>query len=325
MKETLKIKDIELKSRVILAPMAGITSFSYRKFLSKYNIGLTFTEMISDCGLIYNNKRTFTMIKSDGSDRPLAIQLFGGSEETLLKGIEILENSDVTYDILDINLACPVPKVTKNNGGSSWLKDVNKMKEMMIKVVNKSSHPVSAKIRLGYEENNVIEIAKALEEAGVSFLTIHCRTKKELYSGTPHYEALSNLKDYIKTPYAVSGNIFTLEDAIKALEITKADAVAIARGGIGNPNLIIDINNYLNDINERKTYTIEEQIEYLKEFSSLLKEEYGDKRATSILRGLAPKFINNFKELKELKVKISTSIDSVDSIFKIIDEYLKNH
>ncbi len=324
--ENLRIKNLELKGKVILAPMAGITSFSYRKFSNKFGCAITYSEMISDCGLIYNNKRTFEMIKSDGSDRPLAIQLFGGKKETLLEALDILEKSNTNYDVLDINLACPVPKVTKSNGGSSWLKDIDSMKNMMKSIVEKSSKPVSAKIRLGRDENNVIEIAKALEEAGVSFLTIHCRTKKELYIGEAHYEALQELKNYIKIPYAVSGNIFTLNDAIEALKISKADAIAVARGGIGNPLLIKNINHYLNnELDKIEEPTIEGQIEYLKEFTTLLNEEFGEQRAVSILRGIAPKFFNMFSNTKKLKNEISTTITSIESLFKIVNDYLKTN
>ena len=324
--ENLIIKNLELKGKVILAPMAGITSFSYRKFMNKFGCAITYSEMISDCGLIYNNKRTFEMIKTDGSDKPLAIQLFGGKKETLLEALDILEKSNTNYDVLDINLACPVPKVTKSNGGSSWLKDVSLMKDMMKNIVEKSKKPVSAKIRLGWEKNNVIEIAKALEEAGVSFLTIHCRTKKELYIGEAHYEALKDLKKYIKIPYAVSGNIFTLNDAIKALEISKADSIAVARGGIGNPLLIKNINHYLNnELDKIEEPTIEGQIEYLKEFTTLLNEEFGEQRAVSILRGIAPKFFNMFSNTKKLKNEISTTITSIDSLFNIVNDYLMNN
>lgn len=324
--ENLIIKNLELKGKVILAPMAGITSFSYRKFMNKFGCAITYSEMISDCGLIYNNKRTFEMIKTDGSDKPLAIQLFGGKKETLLEALDILEKSNTNYDVLDINLACPVPKVTKSNGGSSWLKDVSLMKDMMKSIVEKSKKPVSAKIRLGWGKNNVIEIAKALEEAGVSFLTIHCRTKKELYIGEAHYEALKDLKKYIKIPYAVSGNIFTLNDAIKALEISKADSIAVARGGIGNPLLIKNINHYLNnELDKIEEPTIEGQIEYLKEFTTLLNEEFGEQRAVSILRGIAPKFFNMFSNTKKLKNEISTTITSIESLIKIVNDYLMNN
>lgn len=318
------IKNIKIEGKVILAPMAGITSFSYRKFNKKFFNGLTYTEMISDCGLIYQNKKTFDMIHSDNSDRPLALQLFGGSKESLLKAVEILEKSDKTYDILDLNLACPVPKVTKNNGGSSWLKDIESMKDMVKAIVEKSSKPVTCKIRLGINESHVLEIAKALEEAGCSFLCIHCRTKKELYNGFPHYEELKELKNIIKIPFAVSGNIFTLEDAKKAYEITKCDAIAVARGGIGHPLLIKNIENYFAGKEEYFEENIDDQIRYLKEYSDLLVEELGEERAVSILRGIAPKFISNFKNSKPVKNEICTTIKKIHDLFEILDKYRKS-
>lgn len=320
MKKENRILKLINKNEVILAPMAGITSFSYRKFMNKFHCSITYTEMISDCGLIYDNKRTFDMIKSDGSDRPLAIQLFGGKKETLLEAIDILENSNVNYDILDLNLACPVPKVTKNNGGSSWLKDIERMKDMVKAVVDKSTKPVSCKVRLGYDSIYIKDIAKALEEAGAELLIIHARTKKELYSGIPHYEELTNLHDIISIPYAISGNIFTLEDAKKAKEISNADFIAVARGAIGNPTLITNINNYLNGNTEVLSTTIKKQKEYLLEYISYLVDEVGEIRANSILRGIAPKFFSMFPNSKELRNEIATKSTSLDIMLDIINK-----
>lgn len=316
------IKDLKIEGKVILAPMAGVTSFSYRKFNRNFFNGLTYTEMISDCGLNYHNERTFDMCYQDGKDHPLALQLFGGSKETLLKAIDELE-ARFDYDILDLNLACPVPKVTKSNGGSSWLKDIDLMKDMVSAVVKKSKKPVTCKIRLGFNEINVLEIAKALEECGVSFLCIHCRTKKELYGGLPHYDALKDLKSVISIPFAVSGNIFTLEDAIKAYEITKCDAIAVARGGIGHPLLIKNIENYFAGIDEFYEENKEDQVNYLKEYATLLKEEIGTERAASVLKGIAPKFLSNFADSKPYRIEIVQSIKTVEDMFLILDKYLK--
>ena len=320
-----KIKDITIKGKVILAPMAGITSFSYRKFFKNFGVGLTFSEMISDCGLIYNNKKTLDMCYSDGSDAPLAIQLFGGSKESLLKGLEILENSNLRYDILDLNLACPVPKVTKNNGGSSWLKDLDTIEDAVSALVKASKKPVTAKIRLGWEENNVENIAKTLERAGVSFLSIHCRTKKEGYTGEAHYEALANMKNIISIPFGVSGNIFSLEDAIKADKITHADAILVARGGIGNPLLVKNINNYFDGIDDIKTPNIEDQARYLFEYVDLLVKEIGEKRAVSVLKGIAPKFYSHFSFAKNIRREITGNIKSIEDLQNIIATITKNN
>lgn len=321
------IKDIKIEKKVILAPMAGITSFSYREFMNKFGCGLTYTEMISDCGLSYHNKKTEDMLYTDGSDRPLAIQLFGGDKETLLKGLERIEELGIQYDILDLNLACPVPKVTKGNGGSSWLLKEDEMYEMVKAIVEKSSKPVSAKIRLGWDEIKVDDYVQLLEKAGVSFIAIHARTKKELYSGKPHFEALKNVRDLIKIPFGISGDIFTVEDALNALKITRADAVLVARGGVGNPNLISNINLALEGKEYNENVDFDEQTNYLKEFSSLLIKEKGKERAYSLLRGIAPKFYSNFKtsKIKEFRNDITTNAKSIEDMFKIIENYKQTY
>lgn len=298
------INKINLKGKVILAPMAGITSFSYRKFMNNFGPAITYTEMISDCGLIYGNKKTFEMLKTDGSDRPLGIQLFGGKKETLLKAVEILENCGVNYDVLDINLACPVNKVVKSNGGSTWLKDQGALLDLMSSIVNKSSKPVSAKIRLGYNDVNVNETVQTLEKAGVSFIMIHARTRKDLYHGKPRFEELSKVRDLISIPFGVSGDIYTPDDAINALNITRADAILVARGGVGNPLLITNINHILNGEPLEET-TFKKQLIYFNEFKELLVLEKGAQIATSILKGIAPKFFLMFKDkYKDLRCKL---------------------
>lgn len=321
------IKDLEIKKKVILAPMAGITSFSYRKFMNKFNPGLTYTEMISDYALIYHNKKTIDMLYTDGSDRPLAIQLFGGEKDNILKAIDILEELNINYDVLDLNLACPVPKVTKNNAGSMWLTRKDELFDMVSAVVAKSKKPVSAKIRLGYDDVNVDEIAPLLEKAGISFLAIHARTKKELYLGKPHFDLLKNIRDEIKIPFCVSGNIYTPEDALNALKITRADAVMVARGGIGNPLLITNINKALVGDFDYITTNFDKQKEYLFEFASLLCKEKGERQAFSILKGIAPKFFNNLDLpfIKNLRISLSRDIDSIESLKRIVEEFKNNN
>lgn len=317
----INFKELLSKKKVILAPMAGITSFSYRKFMNKFDPALTYTEMISDCGLIYGNKKTFEMLQTDGSDRPLGIQLFGGKKETILNAIDILENLPIEYDVLDINLACPVNKVVKSNGGSTWLKDQDALFDLMSEVVKKSKKPVSAKIRLGYNEINVNETVQTLERAGVQFIMIHARTRKDLYHGKARYEELIKVRDLIKIPFGISGDIYTPLDAINALKITRANAVLVARGGVGNPLLISNINHLLNN-EELEETNFNKQFEYFKEYKSLLVKEKGEKIATSILKGIAPKFFLNLKEdSKELRKRLVAAQD-ISDFDKIIEEFI---
>lgn len=318
---SFKIKNLEIKGKVILAPMAGITSFSYRKFMKQFGPALEYTEMVSDCGLIYENKKTLTYLNSDESDRPLAIQIFGGKTENLLEAIDIIEKAGTKYDVLDLNLACPVPKVIRNNGGSSWLKDQDNLFEMVNAVVKKSKKPVSCKIRLGFDKINVEETVKTLEKAGCSFIAIHARTKSQLYSGKANYEALKNIKDLINIPFCISGDIYTVEDALNAIKITKADCVMVARGGVGNPKLIKNINLALNNEEYDETLYFDEQYGYLKEYVGYLVEEYGDNKATSLLRGIAPKFFTKIPGTKELRVQLAQYTKCTDDIFKILDDF----
>lgn len=312
------IGNIEIKSKVILAPMAGITSFSYRKFLRKFLKTLTYTEMISDSGLIYDNKETNSLIYTDGSEYPLALQLFGSNKEKMLKAIDILEKKHVQYDILDINLACPVNKVTKTGAGSALLKNLDYLYDLMSAICKHSKKPVTAKVRLGYEKIDIENIVQILEKAGVKFIAIHARTQKELYSGNPHFDELKNIRDLISIPFGVSGNIFSTKDAIEALNITRADCVLLARGSIGNPKLLINIDQKINgkEINESLSY--DEQKDFLIEFAKMLILEKGEKRAISLLKGIAPKFFVNLPNSKNIRIKLSQEMKSYDDLIKII-------
>jgi len=317
-----KIGDVEIKGKVILAPMAGITSFSYRKFMKPFGVSLSYSEMISDCALIYGNRETYKLLDSDGSDRPLAIQLFGGSKETLLKGLEILNKLNCKYDILDLNLGCPVPKVTKNNGGSSWLIDQDKLFDMVSAIVKASIKPVSCKIRLGFDKVNVNKTVVTLEKAGVKFIAIHARTKKELYSGEPHFDLLSDVHNLIHIPFAISGNIYTVNDAVKALEITKADAVMLARGAEGNPELITNINKAFNEekFDENKDFI--RQANYALEYVDLMTKEFEEGKAVRILRGILPHFFDGIVGAKQLKNELCTIIKTKNDIRNIINKYI---
>lgn len=317
-----KISDIEIKSHVVLGPMAGVTFLSYREFMKPFGVGLSVTEMVSDCGLIYNNKATLDYIKTSGIDHPCAVQLFGSSSETLCKAIDVALKHNNSIEIFDINLGCPVPKVTKTGAGSSLLKDPKKLEEIIREVVKHSPKPVTAKIRLGWNENsiNVFENVKALENAGVSAIAIHVRTVAQGYSGKANYEIIKNLGETMSVPLIISGDIFTLDDAIKAIETTKATAVMVARGGVGNPHLVTQINHYFLTGKKLPNISLKDNIEHLKKLADMMIEEKGEYRAMTILRGIAPKFLNNYPSLKLQKNAMAQSLTTKESLYKILNE-----
>lgn len=320
-----KIKDIEIQSHVVLAPMAGVTFLSYRNFMKPFGVGLSVTEMVSDCGLIYGNKTTLEYIQTSKVDRPTAIQLFGSSSETLCKAIDVVLERNKDFDMFDINLGCPVPKVTKTGAGSALLKDPKKLKEIMSEVVKHSPKPVTAKIRLGWDDNsiNVFENVKALEEAGVAAIGIHARTTKQGYSGIANYELIRDLGSNMSVPLIISGDIFTLDDAIKATEITKATAVMVARGGMGNPYLITQIDHYFKTGEKLEPQSLEESVNNLFRLTDMMIEEKGEKRAMMILRGIAPKFFNSMPNAKKLKSELAQGLTTRQSMIDIIGKYIK--
>lgn len=321
-----KIGDIEITSKCVLAPMAGITSAAYRSFMRRFGVALTYSEMISDCGLILKNPNTLEMLTINNDDSPLAIQLFGNSKATLLKAIDVLDELNLKYDILDINFACPVKKIINSGSGSSYLKDLNRLKETIEAIVHKSKRPVTAKIRLGFDSNsiNFHETIQILIEAGVKAIALHARTAKELYAGKCHYDLLNNLQDKMSIPLLISGDIFTLEDAIKAFEITHASGIMVARGGIGNPELIKAIETYFNS-GEKINYGIDlrAQMNYLINFMDLLIEEKGEERAIRYLRGSGPKFIRSFPNYRYYRNLFTKTIKYREDVIKIVDLILE--
>ena len=241
----MKIGNVEIKGKVVCAPMAGITNIVYRKIAKEYGASLVYTEMISDKALCFNSENTYKMIEIDDNEHPVALQLFGGEKEYLVKAVEIINNTKA--DILDINMGCPVPKVLKSQAGSFWLKDIEDTKDKIEAIVKASKKPVTAKIRLGFDEEhiNVVEMAKMLEGAGVSAICVHARTRSEFYTGNARIEYIKMVKDSVKIPVIGNGDIKCIDDAVRMLKETGCDAIMIGRGALGNPFLFKQINHYL--------------------------------------------------------------------------------
>jgi len=319
-----KIANIEIKGKTILAPMAGITTYAYREFMRSFGVPLCYTEMISDSGLVFNNEITYTYLPRAEEKRPTAIQLFGGDVDKLLAAITKIEEHTDNYDFLDLNLGCPVPKVTRNNGGSAWLKYPNELISMVEKVVKKSKKPVSVKIRIGWDEKqiNFKELMPKLEKAGVALIAIHLRTTRQLYSGKARYDLAENLQDLISIPLVVSGDIYTLDDAINALKITGAKAVMLARGQLGNPYLATQIETYFKEGVRLPNPTLEDQLKHLKRLAVMMVSEKGEHHGILTMRGISPHFLKGYPFVKEFRVKLSRmkSLAELDVIIAEIRE-----
>ena len=233
---TFKIGNIELKNRVVMAPMAGFSNTSFRKIIKEMGAGLIYAEMVSDKALVYESKKTLEMLKMDESERPIAQQIFGSDKDSFVTAAKMVEEA-MHPDIIDINMGCPVPKVAlKNQAGSALLKNPEKIYEIVSAVVEAVSVPVTVKIRSGWDETsiNALEVAKIIESAGASAITIHARTRSQGYSGKADWNIIKKVKDSVSIPVIGNGDVTSPILAKKMLDETGCDAVMIGRGILGH-------------------------------------------------------------------------------------------
>ena len=317
-----KIGDIQINNKVVLAPMAGITSLGYRNFMKEFGPGYMVTEMISDMGLIYGNKETLSYLKFEKSEIPTCVQLFGSNPDTMAKAVIIAESLNPNIDFFDINMGCPVNKVIKTGAGSALMKNPKLCGDIVRAMKESTNKPITVKIRLGFDDKhiNFMDVINEVITAGASLIAIHPRTTKEMYSGKPHYDLIKDLRSKISVPLVVSGNINTVEDAINALEITGADAVMVARGGVGNPYLLRNINNHFEG-KDIESPCFDEQVELAKKLINELVEEKGEFIALKVSRGIITKFFEGFPNCKKLKTKLSTGLNKIEDFDTIINEY----
>ncbi len=253
-----KIRDITIKNQLVLAPMAGVTNEAFRLICKEYGVGLVVAEMVSDKAIGFKNEKTIKMTKVNEIEHPISMQIFGGDLESLVEGAKFLDNNS-DCDIIDINMGCPVNKVAKKSlAGAALLKDPNKIYEIVKAVVNSVKKPVTVKIRIGWDENsiNCVEVAKLIEKAGASAITVHGRTRSQFYSGKANWDYIKQVVENVNIPVIGNGDIVDYKTAKEMLDYTGCKAIAIARGALGNPFIFKEINEYLdnNIIIEKPTY-----------------------------------------------------------------------
>ena len=317
-----KIGNVEIKNQVVLAPMAGISNTSYRKIIKEMGAGLIYAEMVSDKALVYNNDKTLSLLKMSDEERPIAQQIFGSDKDSFMKAAKIVLET-MHPDIIDINMGCPVPKVAvRAQAGSALLKDPDKVYEIVKSVVEAVDIPVTVKIRSGWDDKhiNAVEIAKRCEEAGAKAITIHARTRAQGYSGHADWNIIKQVKDSVNIPVIGNGDVTSCYEAKRMLDETGCDAIMIGRATLGNPWIIKNCVEFLENGTIPKPVSYKEKVEMMRRHYELLLQDKNEKVALLEIRSHIIWYLKGLPESKEIKNKICQSKTSKE-LFSIIDEY----
>ena len=319
----LKIGNVKLNNNIILGPMAGLTDRPFRVVCEKYNPGLVVTEMVSAKALMYNDDKTKLLLNTEEEDSKIAAQIFGSDAESI--GFAAKYISDLgRFDILDINMGCPAPKVVKNGDGSRILLDLDKVREVAKAAVDNSELPVTVKLRKGWDNDHIVavEAAKILEEVGVSAITIHGRTRSEFYSGIADWDIIKQVKEAVNIPVIGNGDVDSPEKAKEMFEYTGCDGIMISRASLGRPWIFEEVQNYLSGkdnievSNEDKLNTI------LKHIDLEIKDK-GEYTGIREMRKHICFYLKGMPNASEIRNEIN-HLEDREEIEKRLKEFFKN-
>ena len=318
-KNSLVLGKYPLSSNVIIAPMAGFTDYVFRQLLALYKPGLIFCEMVKIEALVRKDPHTLHFLKYSENMRPIGAQICGSNPKVAAEAARIIQ--DLGFDVIDINCGCPAPKIVKDRSGSGMLLQLEVLQKLVTEVVNAVTIPVTLKIRSGWDANSIVaeEIVKIAEDAKISALTIHGRTRQQRYQGNADWEIIRRCKAKAKTIKIIgNGDIWTAEDAAKMFDQTECDGIMIARGSLGTPWLIED----LRERYQQQPITLPEMRDPLwilkKHYALILQHVTEEKNAIFHMRRVGCWYLKSFIGARKVRMEINQA-RSVDSIMKIIN------
>ena len=321
----MKIGNLTLENSVFLAPMAGVTDLPFRVICKKFGAGLVYSEMVSSKAMHYNDKKTMGLLLTNADEAPLAVQIFGHEPEIMAESVPKALSTGAK--LLDINMGCPAPKITGNGAGSALMKNTDlaaKIAETVVK--NANGTPVSVKMRKGWDDDCItcVELAKKVEAAGVNFITVHGRTRKQMYTPGIDMDAIKNVKNAVSIPVIGNGDITKPEDVVNMMDYTGCDAVMIGREALSRPWIFKQVNQALNGLPIDREPTVEERMALLLWHIEKLCEVNGEVLGMKKARGQAALYMKGLRGAAHLRF-LTNSLTVFEDAKNLVNEVLKEN
>ena len=316
----MQIGEIKLAAPLALAPMAGITDLPFRLICRRLGCGMTVSEMVSAKGLLYKNVKTTEMLRIDDGERPTAIQLFGSVPEELAEAARMVEASGA--DMIDFNMGCPVPKIVNNGEGSALMKQPQLAHDILAAMVKAVNIPVTVKFRAGWDDSsrNAVEIAKAVEDAGVSAVAVHGRTRQQFYEGKADWGIIAEVKQAVKVPVFGNGDIFTVEDGLRMLAETGVDGLMIGRGADGNPWIFRELAAVLRGEERPAAPSLQERLAQAAEHLDMLIDYKGEHISVKEMRRHISAYLKGLPHAAEFRGRFH-KVDTREQFMELLAEY----